>query len=232
VRQSTEGAVAEVIDKTGGIAEGIGTDRSIVSALHTLAEEAYAIELTTSRRLVTERQLVAPGAIDGRAGIERELAAALSRRAGVAARDAADAWDSVEEGHAILEVAETLWRHGSDTPSVAEREAAAWLDELEAALQPALRRERSRRKAAAALARTLLTGDGSPVVGAAADLANDEAWRTKILADLEDRIATVLSQDADRFLALTERVGIAAGLEESIRSLAAAVSERAGEFYR
>ena len=232
VRQSTEGAVAEVIDKVGGIAEGIGTDRSIVRALQTLAEEAYAIELTTSKRLVAERQLVAPGAIDGRAGIERELAAALSRRAGVAARDAADAWDSVDEGHAILLVAETLWRHGADTPSVAENEAAAWLDELEAALKPSLRRERSRRKVAAALARTLLTGDGLAVGGATADLANDEAWRTEILADLEDRIATVLSQDADRFLALTERVGIAAGLDESIRALAAVVSERAGEFYR
>ncbi len=232
VRQSTEGAVAEVIDKAGAIAEGIRSDRSIVDALHTLAEEAYAIELTTAKQLVTDRRLVAPGAIGDRSGIERELAAALSRRAGVAARDAADAWDSVEEGHSLLAVVETLWRHGADTPSVAERESAAWLDGLEQALAPAVRRPRSRRKVAAVLARTLLTGDGLPVGGAAAELANDEAWRNSILADLEDRMATVLSQDGDRFLALTGRVGISSGLDESIRNLAAEVSKRAGEFYR
>jgi len=232
VRQSTEGAVAEVIDKASGIEAGISTDQSIVRALHTLAEEAYAAELSTSKRLVADRQLVAPGAAGGRSGIERELASALSRRAGVAARDAADAWDSVEEGHALLAVAETLWRHGADTPAVAEREAAAWLDGLEEALAPAVRRSRSRQKAAASLARTLLTGGGVPVGGAAGDLANDEAWRTRILGDLDDRIATVLAQDADRFLALTERIGIAAGLDESIRSLTAVVSERAGEFYQ
>ena len=65
-----------------------------------------------------------------------------------------------------------------------------------------------------------------PVGGAAGDLANDEAWRTRILADLDDRIATVLAQDADRFLALTERIGITDGLDESIRSLTAVVSEQ------
>ena len=68
--------------------------------------------------------------------------------------------------------------------------------------------------------------------GDAADLANDEAWRTNLMDDLEDRIATVLAQDADRFLALTERVAVAGGLDETIRGLAAVVSERAGEFYR
>ena len=71
-----------------------------------------------------------------------------------------------------------------------------------------------------------------PIGGAAGDLANDDAWRTRILGDLDDRLATVLAQDADRFLALTERVGIADGLDESIRSLTAVVSEQAGEFYR
>lgn len=42
----------------------------------------------------------------------------------------------------------------------------------------------------------------------------------------------MLAQDADRFLALTGEIGIAEGLAETIRSMAAAVSERAGEFYR
>lgn len=232
VRQSTEGAVAEVIDKVGGIAQGIGADRSVVTALHTLAEEAYAGELTTSKQLVADRKLVAPGPSGGRASVERELASAMSRRAGVAARDAASEWDGMTEGHALLTVAETLWRHGADTPALAEREAAAWLDGVETALEPAVRRSRARRNAAAMLMRTLLTGEGAAIGGAAADLANDEGWRTGILADLEDRIAKVLAHDADRFLALTQRVDIADGLSESIRSLTAEVSERAGEFYR
>ncbi len=232
VRQSTEGAVAEVIDKVGSIAQGIATDRSVVATLHTLAEEAYASELTISKQLVTSRDLVALGSLGDRDAIARELASAISRRAGVAARDAADAWDSTEEGHALLTEAEELWRHGAETPEVAEREVSAWLDVVDAALAPAVRRPRARRKAATSLARALLTGSGEAVSGRAGELANDEGWQGGLLADLEDRIAIVLAQDADRFLALTGEIGIAEGLAETIRSMAAAVSERAGEFYR
>ncbi len=232
VRQSTEGAVAEVIDKVGGIAQGIGADRSVVTALHTLAEEAYANELSTSKQLIATRRLVAPGPVGDRSSVERELASAMSRRAGVAARDAAGAWDDMTEGHALLGVAETLWRHGAETPEVAEKESAAWLDVVENSLAPAVRRPRARRRAAVKLTRTLLTGEGAAVGGAVAELVNDEAWRDRILADLTDRIATVLALDADRFLALTQRVDISDGLAATIRSLAAQVSERAGEFYR
>jgi len=139
----------------------------------------------------------------------------------------------MSEGHALLAVAETLWRHGAETPALAEREAVAWLDGVEAALAPAVRRARARRSASATLTRTLLTGEESAVGGAAAaDLAADETWRDGILVDLEDRIATVLAEDADRFLALTQRVDIADGLSDTIRSLGAQVSERAGEFYQ
>ena len=232
VRQSTEGAVAEVIDKVGGIAQGIREDRSVVTALHTLAEEAYAVELSTSKQLVATRRLVAPGPDGGRPAMERELASAMSLRAGVAARDAAGAWDAMREGHALLEAEDTLWRHGAETPGVAEREAGAWLDALEAALAPAIRRTRKRSAAATMLARALLSGAGETIAGAAADLANDDAWRVRILGDLEDRLAFVLAQDADRFLALTGRVGIADGLAETVRSLAGVVSAQAGEFYR
>ncbi len=224
VRQSTEGAVAEVIEKVGGIVEGISSDRSVVTALHTLAEEAYATELTMSKGLVSGGRLITAGSLADRAGIQRELSSVLSRRCGVAARDAAAAWDSMGEGHALLAVTDTLWRHGAETPAAAEQAASAWFDGVESSLGAAIRRARPRRRAAVALAKALLTGepwDGLP-----------PETREALLTDLEDRVATVLAQDADRFLALTQRLGIPAGLGETVQSLAASVSERAGEFYR
>ena len=66
---------------------------------------------------------------------------------------------------------------------------------------------------------------------AAAELANDERWRGAVLANLEDRLASVLAFDADRFLALAGRLEISEGLPQTIRSLTAAVSDKAGQFY-
>jgi hypothetical protein len=232
VQQSTEGAVAEVIDRAAGIADGLESDEAVVRALHTLAEEAFASELTRTKDLIATRSLVAPGAAGHRAGIERELASAMSLRAGVAAREAAAAWDRTSEGHALLQTTDTLWRHGPDTPAAAEQESAAWLDSLDEALTSVVRRAGRRRQATAQLARILLTREGEAVTGATADLANDESWRSKVLSNLEDRLATVLAQDADRFLARTDRIGVGDEMPRRIRSLAEAVSERAGEFYR
>lgn len=231
VRQSTEGAVAEVIDRAGTMAQGIESDRGIVQALMTMAEEAYAAELLDAKGLIANRSLVAPGATGDRIGIERELASALSRRAGVAAREASAAWDATAEGHALLTVDEALWRHGPETPALAEDEAAGWLDSLDDALAGAIRRAGPRRRATALLARTLLTGEGQAVEGAAAELANDERWRAGVLSNLEDRLASVLAFDADRFLALAARLEIAEGLPQTIRSLTALVSDKAGRFY-
>ncbi|MDH3606558.1 MAG: GTPase domain-containing protein [Acidimicrobiia bacterium] len=224
VRQSTEGAVAEVIEKVGSIVDGIAEDRSIVTTLHTLAEEAYAAELTTSKQLVQAGSLMTPVGVDSREALQRELASALSRRCGVAARNAAAAWDSTDEGHALLQVADTLWRHGAETPAVAEGESTAWLDAIGKSLEATVRRARPRRKAAAALATALLSGQPSEEGEADAQAA--------LVADLEDRVATVLAQDADRFLALTQRVAISDGLGDTISALAAEVSAGAGEFYR
>lgn len=232
VRQSTEGAVAEIIERAGGISVGLEADATVVRALHAGAEQAYAAELTKSKGLIETRSLVSPGPAGDRIGIERELASALSLRAGVAAREAAAAWDGTSEGHALLQVSDTLWRHGPDTPSLAEEQATAWLDSLDSALSGVVRRTRPRRRATAQLARILLTGEGETVSGPAADLANDQAWRTKVVDDLIDRVAAVLASDADRFLGLVQGISIEATLPERIRGLATEVSQRAGEFYR
>jgi len=232
VRQSTEGAVAEVIEKAGAIADGIDVDHSVVGTLDRLAEEAFASELESSKALVGNRDLVAPPARADLGTIERELASAMSLRAGVAAREAAAAWDGTGEGHALLNDTGSLWRHGPDTPGSAEREAAGWLASIEEALAPVVRRARSRKRATAEVAHSLLTGEGEEIVGPAAEVAADQAWAAGVLADLQDRMAVVLGQDADRFLVLVRRLSVPDGLSESVASLAAAVSARAGDFYQ
>lgn len=232
VRQSTEGAVAEVIDRAGGIAVGLENDATVVRSLRSLAEEAFGAELATSRDLIEARSLVSPGSAGDRIAIERELASALSLRAGVAARSAAASWEATQEGHALLEASDALWRHGSDTPALAEEQAAGWFDGLDDSLAGAVRRGRPRRRATADLARLLLTGEGELVAGATAELVNDDAWRGRILADLSDRVAAVLAADADRFLELVGRMAVDEAMPGRIRELAATVSDRAGEFYR
>jgi hypothetical protein len=136
------------------------------------------------------------------------------------------------EGHALLEVAGSLWRHGAETPGIAEREATGWMDGLEATLSPVVRRARPRRSALVTAGRMLLTGEVPDATGRAVETLGDPTWQARMLEDLEDRIAGALARDADRFLALTQRIAIADGLAETIRALAASVSERAGEFYR
>jgi energy-coupling factor transporter ATP-binding protein EcfA2 len=231
VRQSTEGAVAEVIEKTAAIADSIDTDRSVVSGLHSLAEEAFASEVESSRRLVGARRLVEPPPGSDRAAIERELSAAMSLRAGVAARRASAAWDATGEGHALLQESGTLWRHGPDTPGAADREAAGWLDSVDEALIPLVRRARSRSRLVAEVARSLLTSE-SVEAGPGADLAADPTWAAGSLADLQERVGVVLAQDSYRFLTQTSQLSIADGLSEQVAELAATVSARAGEFYQ
>jgi energy-coupling factor transporter ATP-binding protein EcfA2 len=232
VRQSTEGAVAEVIEKAAAIADGIDTDRSVVSTLHALADEAWASELKSSKALVSARTLVTPPPGADPTIIERELASAMSLRAGVAAREAAAAWDGTGEGHALLERSGILWRHGPDTPGAAEREAAGWLDSIDEALSPLVRRARSRRRAVAGVARALLTGDSEELFGPASELAGDPTWTAGVLADLQDRVAVVLAQDAERFLIVTRQLSVLEGLSENVANLAASVSARAGDFYQ
>lgn len=232
VRQSTEGTVAEVIEKTAAIADGIDTERSVVSGLHSLAEEAFASEVESSRKLVGARELVQPPPGSDRTTIERELAAAVSLRAGVGARRASAAWDATGEGHALLQESGTLWRHGPDAPDAADREAAGWLDSVDEALTPLVRRARSRSRAVADVARSLLTGESVEPAGPVAELAADPTWAAGILTDLQDRVGVVLAQDSYRFLTRTRQLSIADGLSERVAGLAATVSARAGEFYQ
>ncbi len=79
VRQSTEGAVAEAIVKVERIAAAVHEDRSVVSALQAMADEAYAAELVECNVLIRDGGLLAMTGTEDREMIVRELAAAFSR---------------------------------------------------------------------------------------------------------------------------------------------------------
>lgn len=231
VRQSTEGALAEAIVKVERIADGVREDRTIVGSLQTMADDAYAREVIECTNLIRDGRLVAMTGGEERAVVVRELAAALSRRAGVAARDAATQWDTVSEGKALLDIVPTLWRHGPDTPDLSTREAAAWVDGLEGLVAGSVRSARQRRKAAAQLATQALGAPSGPSGGKWQEVLGDENLKSEARQRLEGHLASVLAADVDRFGALTSRVNQPTGLPEMIRGLAAQVSTHAGEFY-
>ena len=231
VRQSTEGALAEAIDKVERIGDAVQGDRAVVGALQTMADEAYGVELMECSQLIRDGGLVAMAGGEDRQVVVRELAAAFSRRAGIASREAATQWDDLAEGKALLGVAPTLWRHGPDTPELATKEAEAWMESLEANLTGSVRGSRKRRKAAAQLAGQVL---GASEVSSGAkwqELLADEDLKSVARQRLEDHLANVLASDADRFLALTSQVNQPIGLAEMVRGLAVQISARAGEFY-
>lgn len=231
VRQSTEGGLAEAIVKVERIASGVEEDRSIVASLRAMADDAYAGELIECNNLIRDGSLVTMAGGEDRDVVVRELAAAFSRRAGVASREAATKWDTVAEGKALLEVAPTLWRHGPDTPEIATREAEAWVEALEAILSETVRSNRSRRKAAIHLAIQALGAPTGPSSAKWQEVLRDENLRGEARVRLEGHLANVLTSDADRFLELTSRVNQPTGLAEMVLAMAAQVSTRAGEFY-
>ena len=231
VRQSTEGGLAEAIVKVERVADAVQEDRSAVSTLQATADDAYARELVECTDLIRDGRLVAMTGNEDRELVVRELAAAFSRRAGIAARNAATQWDQLAEGKALLEVAPTLWRHGPETPDLATSEADAWVESLEAILAGNVRSKRQRRKVAAQLAAQVL---GAPNVASRSkwqEALGDENLRGAARQRLEGHLANVLASDADRFLAITSQVNQPTGLAEMVRALAAQVSARAGEFY-
>lgn len=232
VRQSTEGALAEAIDKVGRIADGVKEDRAVVGSLQTMADEAYAAELAECNNLIRDGLLVAMTGDEDQQLVVRELAAALSRRAGIASRDASTQWDRVAEGRALLDIAPTLWRHGPDTPDLATGEAEAWVAGLDGTIKGSVSSSRRRRKVAALLASQVLGAPGVPSASKWQAVLGDNDLRVDARQRLEGHVANVMAADADRFLAITSRVNLPTGLAEMVRGMAEQVSARAGEFYQ
>lgn len=229
VRQSTEGAVADVIERVGNVAREIEADHAAIRTLRTLVDEAYATELGATQALAAEGALVeATGRLEKEV-IAQEVAAALSRRAGIAAQAAAAAWDRTAEGSALLAVTESLWRHGPETHELAVGECEAWIDGVEQSLVGTIGRAGARRRAAATSAVTVLNGAGEP--GSSRTEPNPRAVHAAGQG-LTEVIAAVFAFDADRFVALAEGAGYPTGLAERLRAIARDVTERAGEFYQ
>lgn len=228
VRQSTEGAVADVIERVAHTAREVESDRAVIRALRLIVEAAYAAELEASQRLVASSTLVKVVERHDREGVARELAAALSRRAGIAAQAAAAGWDRTEEGRALLSADESLWRHGSGTHDLATHEAEMWIDGIEASLAKSIARAGSRRKAAARLAAGVLNGT---VSDRRFDPNDSPQWR-EAQQTLAEVVAAVLAVDADRFLGLANGSDYPTGLAEQLRTTAEVVTARAGDFYQ
>lgn len=237
VRQSTEGAVAEVIERTETVAAMVEGDRAKVARLIEAAAGAYSRQAREAEEEIKEGRLIHLGERRRSEDVLREVGASISRRAGQAARIAAAAWNADPEGRALLGQHQALWRHGPDTPGDAQRTAEGWGLELAnvLALRANLRsrRPRHRRQLARALTTAVLDRSQPRPRSLDARLGRDLAEELIDIgsAELAQGVVAVLEADEVRFRELAAHADLPRDLADQLRAEAARVSEAAGGFY-
>jgi hypothetical protein len=163
---SVASRVEAVADLSRTLAEDLDAERAAIKAYQVVAREAYRRQVS---KFASDLESGAFGALAdhatwGEAAVD--LAGMMTRRAGVAAEDAAEAWSEDEVGaRLIAEGGGGLRRHGSETAFEAQGHLEGWFEELADLAAAATGRSRvsrrRRRKLAEGVWRRVLDGDRS-----------------------------------------------------------------------
>jgi hypothetical protein len=164
------GSVASRVDAIAhlsrSLAEALDSERAAIKAYQVVAREAYRRQVA---KFASDLESGAFGLLSehgtwGEAAVD--LAGMMTRRAGVAAEDAAEAWSEDEVGARLIsEGGGSLRRHGSETAFEAQGHLEGWFQELGDLAASATGRarvsRRRRRKLAEGVWRRVLDGDRS-----------------------------------------------------------------------
>jgi GTPase SAR1 family protein len=233
VRQSTEGAMAELIERTRAIAGEVDAETRSIAKLARGASEAYATERARAMQDLQQGSIVQLSSGQSQPYLVDELASALTRRAGNAARAAAVRWAEDDFGRGLLEIADGLWRHGSDVPEAAGEAAAEWGQRISELAVARARRGRRRRELTEGLTARVLTGaDLAPQVLERLGDENIPALLQMAAQSLEISITRVMDIDQARFVSVLRRLELPEGLAERLRAHSDRVSADAGTYYR
>jgi energy-coupling factor transporter ATP-binding protein EcfA2 len=233
VRQSTEGAVAGLIEQGAEMAESLDRFAAVLGRLRRQVNETYQAESTHGRGLIRAGRLVGVGMPEIGA-VSNEVAAGLVRRASIAARATAELWSADGIGKGLLAHDEGLWKAGDQAIAAASDHADAWISELTDLV--AERTTFSRRDRGA-----LVMGTLEAVLGGSSDypplltrrLGNQaiENLITERRRDLERRLGRVLDTDSERFLRSISRVRVDDRITHSLRNHLSELSRSAGIFF-
>ena len=233
VRQSTEGAVADLIEQGSLMAESLDRFSAVLARLRRQVTETYQAESTHGRGLIRAGRLVGVG-MPEIGVVANEVAAGLVRRASIAARTTAQLWETDAIGAGILSRDEGLWKAGEGAIGAAADHADAWIRELTDLV--AERTTFSRRDRGA-----LLLGTLEAVLGGSSDyppllsrrLGNQaiENLITERRRDLERRLGRVLDTDSERFLRHVDRVRVDDRITKSLRNHLGELSRSAGIYF-
>ncbi len=228
--QSTEGAVFELADRTEQLAGFVDEELDKARELRAAVDGAYD----------EQRSHVLDDVVSGRfrrfadldpAAVVSDLAGVVTRHAGHAAQHAAAVWDLDSIGNRLLEQGgQGLWRHGSDTPHLAEAEIGSWIAGLEDLAVVATRRGRlnrwARRKVAAEMRALVLDPDRA--AGKRLEKRYREDGVTALTSRARGALAVALDRvfaiDAARFYGVVGDVDILQGLSEALSSRATEVA--------
>ncbi|MBT8250678.1 MAG: GTPase domain-containing protein [Acidimicrobiia bacterium] len=234
VRQSAEGAVADLIEQGAVMADAVDRFQAGLNRLRRQVNEMYETEATHGRGLIRAGRLVG-SAMPGVGAIVEEVAAGLVRRASIAARSTARLWEADAIGGALLEYETTLWMSGEGAMNAARDHAETWIQELTDLV--AERTSFSRRDRGALLFATVeaVLGGSNQYPAVLTRRLGGQALENLITErrrDLERRLGRVLDADSERFLRQLDRVNIDQRIAPSLRNQVGELSRSAGGYFQ
>ncbi len=201
-RQATRGAVLDLAQRVAPLAGALAAERVAAAELAEVVADSYATARAAVASRVDEGELAA--AAPGQAA-----AHLVTHLAGIAAQQAATAWDADPAGRALLQrAAGELWRHAPDTHQRAARAYDAWAARAEdAAVEglPGRSRSRRQRRVAAAVKIAVLAGSVASAAGLAAAYGSADAAKAAVRRSRESLVAELagaLDHDGARFAAV------------------------------
>ncbi len=234
VRQSTEGAVADLIEQGVVMAEAVDHFSAAVERLRRSVTETYEAEASHGRGLIRAGRLVG-STMPEIGAVGEEVAAGLVRRAAIAARATARLWEDDPIGGGLLDHDASLWRVGDGAMNAARDHAESWIQELTDLV--AERTSFSRRDRGALMLATVEAVLGGttqypPVLTRRLGGQALENLITERRRDLERRLGRVLDADSERFHRQLDRVTIDERVPLLLRNKVSDLSRSAGTYFR
>lgn len=232
--QARHGVLAELAVASSHLAGPVAEEEAKTRPLVTGVEAIYDRHLDELEELV--RQGGFAGEIEGWPDSASDLAHAATRKAGIAAQEAASAWSEDPQVRPLLEgEALGLWRHGAGTYAIAEELILEWGDDLlgRLAVERSKRgrlKNRKRRRLVEDLMAGALSRDGSPssprlmrTFGSDGSIGMVRTARGM----LQNAFAETFTRDQARFAAALTDLGALATLRKQLIENAPAFADAA-----
>lgn len=209
LQQARDSVLAGLAGRCEALADVVAEEMTSTSRLMGVVDDIYQQQVD---------ELDAAARAGHHAGIDvssqegrRELAASMTRRAGIAAQEVAEAWSKDPLGRRLMEQAKVdLWRHGGDTEARAVEVLDAWLRRMGSLAAERSRRgriPRRRKRVVHTLIGSVLESESQPAPRALIRYYGENGAVAVVRSGrelLKTTFATLAVFDSDRFALLLE----------------------------